>query len=831
LDRPPSFAFRACFPRKFAWRPYAGVLAATLIAWAACELLARMAGAYFFYVPFFAAVAVAAAWGGRTPAALTLAAGLVITWLVYIPAHDPVSIPLEVLRSALYVIVGVTIIACIDRGHRATQHALVQMQRTQARQAAATMHAQRDAQPLRRDERNTSRHIAGHLADDIAVSESEERISRLLRHRQIAFQRARDHMHDSQLRGPLEDLEALMNLIPVPIYVAHDPECREVTTNRAAVDLLEPPPHRPAESDDHPHPYTHRVFQRGRELGPHEMPIQRAAAQGIETRGEEYEIVFEDRSVKHIFGYASPLFAADGSIRGSLATFIDITRRKRAEDALRESEERFRLLADSAPVMIWVADHEGRYTYFNRTWLEFTGRSLEQEIATEPMSTVHVDDQPQVGVLYQSHFERRETFSLEYRMRRHDGVHRWVLNVGSPRHDANGTFVGYIGTCTDISNNKLYEQRLEQADRQKDVFIATLAHELRNPLAPIRNALHILASDAVDAAGTRWAREVMERQIKQLVRLVDDLLDVARITQGHLELRRELTTVDSIVDDAVEASRPLMEEGRHGLDVTLPGTPVCVYADHMRATEILINLLNNAAKYTPRGGHIWIECDVRADEVAISVNDNGIGIEPESLSQIFQMFAQLDHSLEQAQGGLGVGLALARKLAELHGGRLEGSSAGRGQGSRFTLSLPLAAGALAAPSSTPQGASADISPQRILVVDDNVDAAESLARLLELMGHRVYTAHEGISALRELSEVQPDIVFLDIGLPGMNGYDIAQRVRQLPGSRHITLIALTGRGEEEERTRAFAAGFDDHITKPVAMDTLRETLNRRAAAA
>ncbi|HSQ03302.1 MAG TPA: PAS domain S-box protein [Burkholderiales bacterium] len=831
MYRPSFFAIRAWFPRMLTWRRYAGVLALTLAAWAVCDMFAKIGDAYVFYLPFLAAIAVAASWGGRLPAALTLAAGLILTWAACLSAPHPVSLPLEVLRSLLYVIVGVTIIACVDRSRRAPQETLDAAKLAPAREAGAQagVRTQRNSAAPLRDDRNASLRLAGHLADDIAVSESDERISRLLRDRKIASRTDAGHARD--LRAPPEDLEALLNLIPVPIYLAHDPECRQMTTNRAAVDLLEPPPQKPADPEEEPHPYAHRVFHLGRELGPHEMPIQRAAAEGIETRGEEYEIVFEDYSVKHIFGYASPLYAADGSIRGSLATFIDITRRKRAENALRESEERFRLLADSAPVMIWVADNDGRHTYFNRTWLEFTGRSLAQEIETEPMSAVHVDDQAQVRAHYRSHFERREKFSMEYRMRRHDGVHRWVLNVGSPRHDANGEFVGYIGTCTDISNNKLYEQRLEQADRQKDEFIATLAHELRNPLAPIRNALHILGSDAVDAAGAQWAREVMERQVKQLVRLVDDLLDVARITRGHIELRRELTTVDSIINDAVEASRPLMEEGKHWLDVSIPGTPVSVNADHTRATEIIINLLNNAAKYTPRGGHIWIDCEVRTDEVAISVSDNGIGIEAKSLPRIFQMFTQLDHSLERAQGGLGVGLALARKLAELHGGRLEAASAGRGCGSRFTLSLPTAIDAKAAAPLSPQGASDDVSPRRILVVDDNVDAAESLVRLLELMGHQVHTAHDGVSALKMLDAVQPDIVFLDIGLPGMNGYDLPQRVRQLPTSGHITLIALTGRGEEQERAHAFAAGFDDHLTKPVALETLRETLKRRAAAA
>jgi CheY-like chemotaxis protein len=365
-----------------------------------------------------------------------------------------------------------------------------------------------------------------------------------------------------------------------------------------------------------------------------------------------------------------------------------------------------------------------------------------------------------------------------------------------------------------------------QADRQKDEFIATLAHELRNPLAPIRNALQILGSGTIDDNGMRWAREVIERQVTQLVRLVDDLLDVARAACGHLELRHATITMDRVVHDAVEASRPLLEDGRHALHVSLPADPVLVRGDPVRLAEIVINLLNNAAKYTPHDGQVWVVCERTETHALLTVRDTGIGISPEALPGIFTMFSQVDTSLDRAQGGLGVGLALARRLAELHGGELSARSAGLGHGSEFVLKLPIAQAPAAEEPTAAYitGAAPSGSVLRVLVVDDSEDAAESLAMLLRLSAHTVDTAHGGLAALERFREFAPDVVILDIGLPGMNGYEVAERIRQSPRGEDVTLIALTGWGRDEERARAFAAGFDHHLTKPVAVEQLQQLL-------
>ncbi|MGE5524770.1 MAG: PAS domain S-box protein, partial [Rhodospirillaceae bacterium] len=345
------------------------------------------------------------------------------------------------------------------------------------------------------------------------------------------------------IRERAEEVAALMNVIPVAIYLAHDANCTAVTSNRAAETLL-------ASDSDRYTPYPHRVFHDGRELGPHEMPIQRAAGQGIPTDGEEYEIRFEDGHSKYIYGYAKPLFDKNGRTRGSVAAFIDVTERRRHEDALRESEQRFRILADNVPVMIWVADRDGTPTYFNKAWREFTGRDASDMDASNWIDCVHPSDGERVKAEFGAAFERREPFTVELRLRAADGGFRWMVNRATPLYRDGGAFSGYIGTCTDITESKLHEQRLELADRQKDEFIATLAHELRNPLAPIRSAVDILGSTTTDRNGIRWAREVIERQVTQLVRLVDDLLDVARAACGHLELRRETVSIDRVVHEA-----------------------------------------------------------------------------------------------------------------------------------------------------------------------------------------------------------------------------------------------------------------------------------------
>ncbi|HEV7913529.1 MAG TPA: ATP-binding protein, partial [Albitalea sp.] len=354
---------------------------------------------------------------------------------------------------------------------------------------------------------------------------------------------------------------------------------------------------------------------------------------------------------------------------------------------------------------------------------------------------------------------------------------------------------------------------------------ATLAHELRNPLAPITNALEILRlKDPVDAE-MRWTRDIIDRQVRQMTRLVDDLLDVARITRGKIQLRRERVALAGIVNGAIEAARPLIEAGGHTLQLSLPDEPVWLDADPTRLTQVLLNLINNAAKYTGSGGRIVVGATVTGGEVRITVRDNGIGIAPEHLSHVFEMFSQVAPALERSQGGLGIGLALARGLVELHRGRIEAHSDGVGTGSEFSVCLPLAEGMRAAPVPVRAADSGRAGPSlRVLAVDDNRDAAESLAVMLQLFGHEVATAHDGDDALALGRRFDPDVVLLDIGMPGMNGYEVARRWRQTPDGARAMVVALTGWGQEEDRRRAIAAGFDHHLTKPVAPADLLQVL-------
>ena len=384
----------------------------------------------------------------------------------------------------------------------------------------------------------------------------------------------------------------------------------------------------------------------------------------------------------------------------------------------------------------------------------------------------------------------------------------------------------------EMAERRTAEEALRAADQRKDEFLATLAHELRNPLAPMRNALRILEVGANDPQAAQRSRDMMTRQLQQMVRLVDDLLDVSRITTGKLSLRIERTDLATVVRNAVDTARPFVDARGHALVVRLPAHPVHLDADATRLAQVFSNLLNNAAKYTDPGGRIVLSAVTEDDVVRVSVTDNGIGIAPEMQHAIFDMFTQVDRSLERTHAGLGVGLTLARRLVELHGGTIEAKSEGLNRGSRFTVTLPVAAMATSPGAGAHEGETAGpVHGHRVLVADDNVDFAESFALILRMLGNEVRVVHDGAQAVEEAAAFEPRFCFIDIGLPKLNGYDVAQRLRESATTRNSTLIAVTGWGQDKDRQRAHQAGFDHHMVKPVdpqQIERLLRTATRTA---
>ncbi len=395
---------------------------------------------------------------------------------------------------------------------------------------------------------------------------------------------------------------------------------------------------------------------------------------------------------------------------------------------------------------------------------------------------------------------------------------RLLLGVG-----ANQTAI-VIQRCWAEEERERLVGQLREQDRRKDEFLAVLAHELRNPLAPLRNGLQVMKLARGDGEAVERSRAMMERQLGQMVRLIDDLMDVSRITRGKVELRKERVQLSAVVGSAVETSRPLVEEMGHELTVTLPPQPVIVDADTTRLAQVILNLLTNAAKYTDRGGKIWLTSERQGSDVLVSVRDTGMGIPADQLPRIFDMFSQVEGGESRSQGGLGIGLALVRRLVEMHGGRIEAHSGGPGRGSEFVVRLPVVAEA-----SVPQAVGTDdpAAPKssfRILIVDDNRDGADSLSLMLKVMGNDTRTAYDGEEAVAAAGKFRPDVILLDIGLPKLNGYEACRRIRQQPGGKELVIIAQTGWGQDEDRQRTHEAGFDHHLVKPVDPQALMKLL-------
>jgi PAS domain S-box-containing protein len=498
--------------------------------------------------------------------------------------------------------------------------------------------------------------------------------------------------------------------------------------------------------------------------------------------------------------------------------------------ALRVSEERFRHLSEAIPSIVWTADRDGTITYANERWLRYCGITREQNTRGWPELVLHPDDYQRCVDQWTRCLREGVPYEIEVRNRRHDGTYRWFVTRAVPWKNADGKVISWFGITTDIHEQKEMQDRLREADRRKDEFLATLAHELRNPLAPMRNSLEVIRLAGERGESADAAREIMERQLTQMVRLVDDLLDLSRITRGRIELRKSRFDLSVAVNDALEQCRPQLGERRHRVSFDPTAEPLPVEADGIRLAQVFTNLLSNACKYTPSGGEIWIRARRDGDDAVVTVKDAGIGIPPEALPHVFDMFSQVVYSQELTGGGLGIGLCLVRGIVEQHGGRVEARSDGPNCGSEFIVTLPLSKGAPRQAAPAGDGPTRATPRRRILVADDNQDSADSLAVMLSLMGHETETAYDGSEAVEKAAAFRPDVVLLDLGMPKLDGYQVARRIREQGWSNGVVLVALTGWGQEEDRIRAKSAGFDHHLTKPAHPDALVKLLGELVAA-
>jgi signal transduction histidine kinase/DNA-binding response OmpR family regulator len=522
--------------------------------------------------------------------------------------------------------------------------------------------------------------------------------------------------------------------------------------------------------------------------------------------------------------------ATDCVLKDRLARLAPAIQRALSEDAARkhhahvqlqliEANQLSKLAAEAARLGTWQLDvASGKLTCSDEFLNLINARKAEWAGTIEALEAVmHPEDVATRRRVHAHSVAHGLFMELEFRVEMPDGEVRWMHLRGDCSHESEKVRSTYIGVMMDITERKKLEEALREADRRKDEFLATLAHELRNPLAPIYNGLSVLRQ-SVESAEQTQIHAMLERQTNHMIRLVDDLMDVSRYTMGKIELKLVPIELQTVLRHAIEMSQPFIGAGRHQLDLSVPAEPVMLQADGVRVAQVLSNLLNNAAKYTADAGHIWLSAQVENSRAVISVRDNGRGIPTNMLNRVFDLFTQVDSS--RGTPGLGIGLAMVRMLVELHGGDVEARSPGPGHGSEFIVRLPILPDINAGTKSKAAGTETSLEGRSVLVVDDNCDAADSLSMLLRLAGAKVTVAYDGASALAAVPIHQPDVVLLDVGMPGMDGYTVASRIRQDLKNSDMLLIALTGFGQEEDRKRSTAAGFNDHLTKPADLQAL-----------
>jgi PAS domain S-box-containing protein len=549
-------------------------------------------------------------------------------------------------------------------------------------------------------------------------------------------------------------------------------------------------------------------------------PMAIALREGRSIHGQEIVIERPDGTRRHVLPHPEPLTDDAGNIVGAVNMLVDITEHKRAG----EIQSRLAAIVESSDDAIISKTLDGVITSWNSAAERLFGYSAAEAIGKPITLVIPADrrDEERTIIERLRQGERIDHYET-IRISRHGKEIDISLTI-SPIRDDRGRIIGASTIAREITERKRVEQALKDADRRKDEFLAMLAHELRNPLAPLRSSLQVLRMTRSNDKVIDQTRGIMQRQVDHMVRLIDDLLDISRISRGKLELLKQRIPLAAVIDIALETCDPLIKKNHHELIVTMPPHPLFIEADQVRVTQVLDNLLTNASKFTPAGGTIWLKAERDNDQAVISVKDTGCGIAPEMLTSIFEMFAQAQQSLERSQGGLGIGLTLVKRLVEMHGGSVEARSAGLGKGSEFVIRLPLAGSVIeqhrlsdAKPPPPPAG-------KRVLVADDNHDAAECLGLMLEMMGNEVRTAHDGQEAVELAETFRPQIILLDLGMPGLSGYDAARLIRQQSWSKNVRLVALTGWGQEEDKQRTRAAGFDHHLVKPAEPELLEKLL-------
>jgi PAS domain S-box-containing protein len=558
------------------------------------------------------------------------------------------------------------------------------------------------------------------------------------------------------------------------------------------------------------------------------MAAERAAMASGALASTEFRVIWADGSEHWMARRGKVQMDSDGRAVFLSGLLIDITAQKIAEQALRASEKLYRAIGESIDFGVWVVDRTGRSVYTSESFLKLVGKTQAELAASTWGGFLHPAEREPVAAAWQEFLRTGGMWYREVQVLGTDSLYHPVLSQGVAIRGEQGELTGWAGINLDISRLKATEEALRDADRRKDEFLATLAHELRNPLTPIRHAVKLMEGDAANESQRKWARDVIGRQLQRMALMLDDLLEVSRITQGRLELKTEVVDLASVVNTAVETARPLIETKQQNLSITLPAQPVSVAVDPLRISQSISNLLTNAAKYTDANGNISLHVDLSSEEIVISVKDDGIGLEPQSIPRVFDMFSQVKSAIDRSEGGLGIGLALVKGMIQLHGGRVEAASLGGGRGSQFTIHLPrdLVVKTTQSEAQVSQASARPGARRTVLVADDNRDAADTLALLLDMDGYETAVAHGGLQALDDIRRNRPDAVILDIGMPDLNGYEVARRIRAEEWGRNLFLLAITGWGHPDDVARAMAAGFNEHLTKPVDAEHVVRLLAR-----